>query len=558
MSSSARLFAVLFFMLWCIPVSLRAQSIPKPPAKTPTGSVSGRVMIKDKPAPGITVGLRISSNGMPGGKTYRGVTDQDGVYHITSVPAGTYDVIPAALAYVVADGNTQRGKNVVVAEDETVEDINFSLVRGGVITGKITDGEGRPLIQQQVSLYRSSDFAGDQQRQIYPANTQQTDDRGIYRFFGLPAGRYKLASGRGEDTFVAAYNPTRIVYKQVFYPNETDHNKATVLDVKEASEAKDIDISLGTAVQTFSVSGRIVDSERNLPVSNLRFAFQKSAGDRFEMYNASAVTNGQGEFAVDGMIPGKYAAMPFGGQDQESRMESIWFEVVDRDIAGLTIRMIKASSISGVIVIEPENQKALAKLAQMQLRGYVTAASGAPSAGNSAWAAIGPDGSFRLPGLSPGSVNFWLTSPQLGNTPKGWAIMRTEHNGVVMPRGIEIKDGDQLTGVRIIVSYGTASLRGTVKIENGSLPEGTRMFVRMMKQGAQQQLNLSNSIVDARGQFLLEGIPPGFYEVIVTAFAGNNTQGPRRQITGKREVSIQDGVVNEVTITIDLTPAEKP
>ena len=78
---------------------------------------------------------------------------------------------------------------MVVGEDENVEDINFSLVRGGVITGKVTDADGHPVILQQVSLFPADAFASNAPNnhnvQIFPSSNVQTDDRGIYRMYGL-------------------------------------------------------------------------------------------------------------------------------------------------------------------------------------------------------------------------------------------------------------------------------------------------------------------------------------------------------------------------------------
>jgi hypothetical protein len=555
MSSSTRFSAVLLLMLWCISASLHAQTPTKPAAKVPRGTVSGRITIKDKPAPGVTVGLRVSSGMIPFEKFYRAVTDHEGVYHITNVPAGTYEIAPAAPAYVFAEGNSPRGgKSVIVGEDEEVDDINFSLVRGGVITGKITDADGRPLVAQQVYLYRASDFQQQPLRQVYSASNAQTDDRGIYRFFGLAAGRYKVASGRGEDVYAANYyQPSRISYKQVFHPDATDQTRATIVEVREGSEAANIDIALGSPVQTFTATGRVVDAEKGLPVPNIRLGFQRRAGDRFEYVETSAVSNVQGDFIVEGLVSGKYGVMLFGNQDQEVRAESVMFDVVDGDVNGVTVRLMKASSISGVVVLEPEDKKAFAKLSEFQLRSFVTAAPGAVSAGQSTVSSIGPDGSFRLGGLSPGQVNIWLTA-QLGvNQPKGFNILRVEHNGTSMPRGIEIKDGDQLTGVRVIISYGTASIHGVVKLENGPLAEGTRMFARLFKPGT-PPVGIGSVTIDARGQFLFEGIPAGVYEVSVTAFI----QGAKTPPTVKREVNVNDGVVNEVSITLDLAAQPPP
>jgi len=79
------------------------------------------------------------------------------------------------------------------------------------------------------------------------------------------------------------------------------------------------------------------------------------------------------------------------------------------------------------------------------------------------------------------------------------------------------------------------------------------MFVRVMRQGT-PQTPVASAMVDARGQFLVEGVPAGLYEVIVTAFVQNG----KIQANTKREVNVQDGMVNEVSLTLDVTPLLKP
>ena len=39
-----------------------------------------------------------------------------------------------------------------MSEGAAAEDVDFSLSLGGVITGKITDGDGRPVIGERISL----------------------------------------------------------------------------------------------------------------------------------------------------------------------------------------------------------------------------------------------------------------------------------------------------------------------------------------------------------------------------------------------------------------------
>jgi hypothetical protein len=132
---------------------------------------------------------------------------------------------------------------------------------------------------------------------------------------------------------------------------------------------------------------------------------------------------------------------------------------------------------------------------------------------------------------------------------KGFNIVRIERDGVPAQRSIEIKEGEQVTGVRVVVAYGNATLRGVINVENGTLPNGARFFVRITKLGETGPPNRGTP-VDARGHFLMEGLPPGVYEV--QASIGGITQNPPRPV--KREINLPDGVITDISITIDLTP----
>src|SRR5689334_7720990 len=65
MSSSARYLPAVLLTILSLPTSLWAQAAPKQPAKTPRGSISGRVTIKEKGAMGVVVSLRKSDHTNP-------------------------------------------------------------------------------------------------------------------------------------------------------------------------------------------------------------------------------------------------------------------------------------------------------------------------------------------------------------------------------------------------------------------------------------------------------------------------------------------------------------
>ena len=160
--------------------------------KEPTGSVSGRVIVGDKPLPRAVVMLSPSDTG-PQQRTppTRVMTDEDGGYRIAGVPAGSYNVAPFTPAFVVATETSvgQPGKSVSLSEGEEVDGLDFSLTRGGVITGRVTDADGRPLIEQRLNIMRVDERGQRVPGSYFNPFMFTTDDRGIYRLYGLTPGR---------------------------------------------------------------------------------------------------------------------------------------------------------------------------------------------------------------------------------------------------------------------------------------------------------------------------------------------------------------------------------
>ena len=553
MSFSARYLPAVLLTILSIPTSLWAQAAPKQPTKAPRGSISGRVTIKEKGAMGVVVSLRKSDNTNPFEVALRATTDQDGNYRIANVPPGSYEVMPSAPAFVPSDLKEQRNKTVLVAEDENVDNINFALLRGGVITGKVTDADGRPVIQQQVNLYRVETFDQQQQgqpRRIYANARGQTDDRGMYRVFGLMPGRYKVGVGRSDESFAPSFSAQRSTYQQVFHPDVSDQAKATVIEVGEGTEAKDVDIALGHALQTFMVAGRVVD-EKGLPIPNIRLGLNRSSGENSEFVSTFPTTNNHGDFVVEGLIPGKYGIYLLPNQSGGMRLETVTFDIIDQDVSGLTLKVVPGASVSGVVIVEGDNKTAVAKFPELQLRGYVTSPTGSAGLGSSATSPIAPDGSFLVQGLPGGALYFNVNGLSAPYSTKGFIILRLERDGVPVQRGIEIKDGEQLTGVRVVLGYGTGKLRGVVSLENGELPNGARFYVRIHK--LNQLVSMRPPEVDARGHFLIEDLPAGVYEI--QAGVTGVTSLPRPV---KREFSVQDGTTTDITITIEQSQTPKP
>jgi hypothetical protein len=558
MSNLPRFAIVLTLALSCAVFPAAASSQTRAQKKTPTSSISGRITIHGKAAPGLIVGARNSDFSPQPSPALKATTDQDGNYRITDIPAGNYQVSPVAPAYVISDFVLYgaRGKILLLAEGEDVQGIDFSLVHGGVIAGKVTEANGRPVVEERLTIVPEEQPTARVQM-ITPLNAGifQTDDRGIYRIYGIPAGRYKISVGMADEELSSNVRFGRVAYKRTFYPDATDPNDAKIVEVTEGSEATNIDITLGRSLPSFVVSGKVINGETRQPVTGVRFGLRRVVKDRDAMVMGIFTTsNSQGEFRMENVTPGKYVALAFLSPQpgSELRTDAVPFEVIDQDVTGLLVTTVKGLTITGSVALDGTHDKsAFAKLAQLRLQAYVRK----EDVNSGSWqeSPINADGSFRLDGLGPGWVSFSL-SAQDRRPLAGFAILRVEIDGVVQPRGIELKGDEQTTGVKIIVRYGTGSIRGEVKLENGPLPPGGRISVWIKKVGDTES-NFRQYNADARGHFLIEGIPAGSYELNVSA---NILRG--RGPTTKQLIEVSEDTVTNAVVTLDLKsdPGQPP
>lgn len=535
-----------------------------------TASISGRVTIGDKAAPGIIVTAGFDPQNALG----QTMSDEDGRYQISGLSAGQFVLAPVAPVYVLHGSNPTfwAGRVVQLSSGEAVDGIDFKLTRGGVITGRVIDADGRPVIEERISLL-PVDEKGAPSRQPFPRMTNYqiylTDDRGVYRIYGLPAGRYKVSVGN-EPGMNAGLRASGY-YQKTYHPDVTDSSKATIVDLSEAGETKGIDIKLGRRAATYTVSGRIVDTDVGKPLPGVPFAYgviQKNQNQSYiaGTFSTGTPTNSLGEFRLEGVEPGRYAVFivtnsfnPGMGAFADSNVYSdpLVFEVVDTDVTNLEIKAQQGLTLAGVVLSDGiTDRKVLAKLPSLRIGASV-----APTAGSlrvmpeSRASGVGLDGSFQLAGLRPGRVSLYLAGAP-GTDYRGFSITRIEQNGVLQNQGVEIRPGENPSGIKVFLAYGTGVIRGRVKVEGDTLPSDALIFVSVSRDGVPSR---SSAQADSRGQFVIENLVAGTYEVMLQMASFGTTPLPRGFPRQHRQtVTVADGTEAEVVFTLDLNRKEGP
>ena len=518
---------------WLFVACLAVQA-QNPTQKTNTSTISGKVTLKGKGLPGIAVGARLHSSGSR--NTLIVTTDQQGLYRIPNVAPGQYVVMPAAPQYLV--GGQTPSKTLIVGESENLENVDFALVRGGVITGKVVDAEGRPMIEEPVEIFP---MGGSDAKPLVLMNifSGPTDDRGVYRIFGLRPGKYRVAAGASQYRMYYGRG-TRSVYGQTYYPSTTEPSQASLIEVTEGSEATNVDITLRRTVNVFTVYARVVDAETEKPIANAVYGLQKF------QENGSSSTSGyasdrSGDIRIENVTPGKYAVFLEPSPAVDVYAEPVQFEVVDHDVKDLVIKALSGGSVSGVIVLDGLDQKAAAlKLNQLLISAF-TENRDRQVHGSSLNGVVNADGSFTVGGLRAGVVNFAVLGARQSSM-DAFEITQIERDGVVYP-SVEIKPGEQIKGLRLTVKPRTGRVRGVVKLENGRMAF-SQVQVHIKKIGEDSG---SWTQVDDRGRFISDPIAAGVYEVFITVYT---VQG--RPLTTKQQVAVVDNQVTEVLLTLDL------
>src|SRR6266852_908475 len=149
-----------------------------------TGAITGRVVSEGQPVSGATVFVVAigSTNGQRTG------TDNDGTFKAEGLDAGAYHVSANSPGYVSEGSSTIPNNPATYFRPG--DSVTLTLIKGGVISGTVTNGAGEPVVNATVRVWRIRDSEGKPIQSGVQTRDRVTDDRGYYRLYGLQAGSY--------------------------------------------------------------------------------------------------------------------------------------------------------------------------------------------------------------------------------------------------------------------------------------------------------------------------------------------------------------------------------
>lgn len=340
---------------------------------------------------------------------FQAIADSVGNYHLAGLPAGEYVVEAHAGDYIPEfwqEADSLRNATLVAVKDnETTSGIDFTLVAGAIIKGKVTEiGTDTPLANAQVTVVRSD---------THLKRTARTDDAGNYVVDGLPSGTYfAYAIARG--------------YEGQWYLSAASRMEATAIVVTAPEIKEAIDFALAKIVnKEGSTAGTVLDDSTGLPIEGavvqampLTFARPKQV-----------VTGADGTYEITGLRTGIYVvvcwATGYKGEfydDARRWRDATPIQVTDGEVTagidfGLSSREQGIYMISGIIAgTQGEPVEGALVVAEDEDQVVATSVSSA-------------DGSYELDDIPAGSYK--LTASVAGYTDGYYSGSSAETTGSV-------------------------------------------------------------------------------------------------------------------------------
>jgi uncharacterized protein (DUF2141 family) len=490
------------------------------PSGSGTASIRGRVL-SDEPRPRPLRRARVTLRGGVVDFAENAITEDDGTFTLSRLPAGRYTLAVAKEGFVAMTYGARRparpGTPIVLHERE-LKDLTVRLPPGGVITGLIIDAAGQPVQGVAVSALASTFHGATGERRLAPAGqaASTSDDRGEYRIYGLAVGEYVIAAqplmdGPGPErpgAFEFRMSNARgraVAPVPVYFPSTTDAGRAQPIAVGAGEERDGIDIRIEN-VPLATIGGVAAALPRAGP-TNVTLT---RSGDSSVEFVRAARADQTGQFVFASVPPGHYTVFAHAGG---SAWGSADITVDGDDIPNLGIVMVPMLTISGRLVFEGGSDSPYPALLSVPLPvrppfGRMTAP--APDL------RLGVEGAFTISGLTAGTYGPFTQG--LRTPIAGWWLKSAVVDGRDLLDGpLEVRTSIQ--DLVVTLSPRASEIAGTVRDPEARMTSGG--FVVAFSTDRRSWFFNSRRAVgvrpDGAGRFSILNLPPGEYFVTAVA-----------------------------------------
>ena len=514
------LFVLGFFATF----QCRAQQTGSQPEEVKDGTITGRVVNENgQPLVGAIVTVRLAAGMSLGGRTAQ--VNTEGSFKVVGLDTGLYVVTAGAPAYITPSFDGEADTQLYRVGDS----VRLQLVRGGVITGTVSNDNGEPLVGIRARAVMIKDATGRDTKFRFSVSDRQTDDRGSYRIYGLQAGTYLVSAGGGGPQYVM--NSAEL--DAPTYAPSSSRDTAAEIQVRGGEEA------LADIRYRFEQGHTISGTVKALGNNGVSVSLVRVDGSGGVATTTAFQPQGVNTFTLFGLSDGDYLltateilSPPGRDRTEFGISDPVKVSVKGSDVSGVELVPKALATISGRIVLESskllecsnkkepllnetviglvQNRKELDTDPSLLIRAFN--GSTAPD----------KDWSFAIKNLRPGQYAFtprffarywYLKSMSVAIAAQ--PITRGAATAKDVTRDwTNLKSSEKLTGLTITLSQGAASVRGQVAKSDSKFDSGLRVYlVPAERDKPDDPLRYFTTLVADDGTFFLTSVPPGKYSI---------------------------------------------
>ena len=503
-------------------------------------TLSGRVLAGDTAAVVKRAMVRLAGQDTRDRRMVQ--TDDNGRYQFTDLAAGRYTVTVSKAGFItLAYGQKhprQPALPIQVDAGRQLRDLDIALPRGSVITGHVVDEDGEPMARAIVQVLRYVYRRG--QRQIEPAGTDQTDDRGQFRVFDLDPGQYFVSvtmprrrgefggggpgggrgarggrggRGGGGGPFgppEVVEDPDAVGLAPTYYPGVTMLREATPLTVGLSQEMSGVNFA-AQLVRMARVGGVVFGPDGSPARGSQVLLISADVMGRMPGSTLAGRVDRDGYFEVSSVPPGSYTVQALSGRgrrNSEQVFASQQIAVNGQDITDLTMLLRHGAEIRGTITFDGIQMPDPAEIERLQVTTSLLNPTPFEQRGRSD-ADVEADGRFVLGDIGGGArlivVNRLPDELQLK------AVYVEGRNVIDTPR--DFAAGQTISGVTLVLTDQITELTGMVHDHRGdALTDFTVIaFPPDERLWQPQSRHIMASRPDQNALYRIRGLPPGNY-----------------------------------------------
>jgi len=508
---------------------------------TKTGVITGRV-VNENGEPHVNASVLVRPDTPEGLPVTQATTNRDGVFKLSGLERGSYTVSAAVPAHIPKSPDTRP-----VYKDENL--VTLVLLKGGVITGTVTGVKGEPVVGIGIRVRLARDESGRSYGDMGRYYDNMTDDRGVYRVYGLPSGAYVVSADGGvENRFSSRMFVNGFANDLPTYAPSSSREDANEISVRTGEEVSNVNIRY-RGERGSTISGIL----RGLPEENRGFSVRLMSLVEGGRWWDNQFRGDGGEFAFDGIPDGDYTleGMAYWSDRTRRQSESMLLHVRGADIQGLDLTVLPLASINGRVILEPLSapppdcyDKRQPQFSEVSVTAWHRVIEGVKKkpqfvrrAGGTVTA--NAQGNLKISDVAAGEYYF-----SAGFSAQQWflqSIALASPATNVKPVDVtrtwtKIKPGDQLSTLTFILAQGAAYVRGEISLAEGQkLPQKLVAFlVPAEPERADDVLRYFAAPVNSDGRFWFDSVAPGRYRIL----AQPGTDDTRYEVT---KVRLPDG-----------------